>query len=37
MHYGDPNALESYLTLSERVLERRTELIQKILDAHADA
>jgi hypothetical protein len=35
MHYGDPNALESYLTLSQRVLDRKIVLIQEILDAHA--
>ena len=36
MHYEDPNALENYLTLSDHVLERRTELVQEVLDAHAD-
>jgi hypothetical protein len=35
MHYEDPAALENYLALSDRVLERRTELIQEVLDAHA--
>jgi hypothetical protein len=35
MHYGDQSALENYLTLSDYVLNRRAELIQEILDAHA--
>jgi hypothetical protein len=35
MRYADPNAFETYFSVSSQVLNRKAELIQEILDAHA--
>ena len=35
LNYDDPDALESYLAVSQQVLSRKAELVEDVLDAHA--